>query len=270
MGISQTHALLEETPTSVAVRAVKQALDRAGIAADKIGQIVGDNSTPIETTPSEAQRVGEALGLKIPCFDITGGSGALLVHLNSFRRTKAERVPEYVVCLTTSMATTRVDYRRGQERFLFGDGAVAVVLSCAHKGKLKIEHTSMTPTPAYRHTISLPMYGLLSVLFPSAADVASVVTGELKSIATKVNGLAGSFVVPPQLNLEIVKAVEEMASLSPDKVWWSGRDHGYTFGSSSLLPLALRWDTIAKGDQIVVVDAGTGPHCCSVVVRGES
>lgn len=127
-----------QSPTDICLAAAQAAIAEAGINAEQIGLVIGDCSTPWQTTPSEGQRVADRLGLKVPAYDI-GGGGLVPQHLASLSRWRIDRVPEYTLLLSGSTPTSRINFEKGgEERWHFSDAAAACVVSNKHRGKLTV------------------------------------------------------------------------------------------------------------------------------------
>src|SRR5262249_16639695 len=126
------------TPTELALEAADEALNRAGVARSDIGLIIADTATPRETTPSEAQRLAKRLDLKVPCYDVSSGTGFFPAHAAILDSWKNDRLPEVALCVSTNSPTCAIDYASGDERLYFGDAAAAAVVSKVRPGKLKI------------------------------------------------------------------------------------------------------------------------------------
>lgn len=115
--------------TDLAVAAAKDALEQAGIDSKEIGLIVGGSATPHQTIPTESQRVGGGLGVKTTAYDINGSSGDISLQLSTMMQWKKERLPKYILCVSTNVPTQRVNYSSGLERTFLSDCAVAAIFS---------------------------------------------------------------------------------------------------------------------------------------------
>ena len=130
------------SPTALGAEAASRALGRAGISIEQIGLIIADCATPYQTCPSEAQRVAGSFGVKVPSYDLTLGSAAIPMVLNILDSWRDERVPEYVLFVSTNTPSLHVRY--GVDNLsarIFGDAACALVLSRKHQGQWRVEST---------------------------------------------------------------------------------------------------------------------------------
>lgn len=122
------------TPSDLGAQAALAALNDAGVSPEQVGLILAGTSTPLETCPSEAQRIAKILGLKIPCFDMNAGGLDHFEHMRALAFWKESSCPEYVLSLSTHVLTQRVDYRAKQGNAALaaascGDLASAILLS---------------------------------------------------------------------------------------------------------------------------------------------
>lgn len=151
----------EDTPTSLGVAAVEDALARAGLESGDIDLVIGASSTPSQTTPSEAQRVAGNLGLKVPAYDLACGFADLVVQIRSLYLWRKDEMPGVVVCLSSNTPTQRINYRVGAERWIFEDRASAVVLSRKQRGAFRVAAVDWKPRHASRPLFSIPRYGTM-------------------------------------------------------------------------------------------------------------
>ena len=129
-----------QTPTDLAVQAAAAALAEAKIDAEQVSLVIGDCNTPLQSTPSEGQRVADRLGLKVAAYDVSGG-GISPLQLSILSRWRRDRVAEYTLLLSVSTPTARVVYQGSEHRECwsqFSDAAFACVISTKHLGKFSV------------------------------------------------------------------------------------------------------------------------------------
>lgn len=257
------------TPTTLAVAASRQALERAGITAEQVGLIIADTATPYQTCPSEAQRIGGALKIKIPSYDVVAGSSALPLFFEMLSSWKPERLPDYVLCVSTNTFSQHVAYGSGSAvpAYLYGDAASALVISPRHSGRLRIVDSYLDGTlnrtgcaVVERH-VSCSAKAVLS-----KAEVVEVLSRALKQVASTE---APTRVVGPQLYAGEFGEYERELGLGRGSMI-SGTEHvGYAVGASTGVALASLWDSARAGDAIAVLHAGDGAWGGSVLVASE-
>ena len=266
----EARALAQHSPTKLAVAAVEQALLRADIAKEQIGLIVADSATPFQTCPSEAQRIGGALGLKVPAYDVVGGVGAFSLFFNLLNSWNEQRVPEYCVWVSTNTPTLHVNYASEGDvaPLLYGDGATAVVVSTRMAGKILISRSDLRADAAFLPTSTIDRY---ISYFPDRLPSSRLVEDTVCAALTTAKGSHGSsgrfFVVGPQLvRADVVSSVRSFEDAEVI-VLNSTSENGFTLGSAAMLAIADAWDHYRAGDTIVLAQVGDGVSgACELVV----
>jgi 3-oxoacyl-[acyl-carrier-protein] synthase-3 len=260
------------TPTALGAAAVKQALDRAGVLPEQIGLLIADTATPHQTCPSEAQRIAGSLQLKIPAYDMVGGAGALPLCLETFKNWKPERLPEFVVCVSTNTPSQHVDYSKSSiAAHLFGDAASAIVVSTRTAGKVKLVDSYLRRSSAYRSLFTIDRHLSLSVdaLLP-ANEICQMVTQGIKRLKEKHDVDFGSAkLIGPQLFDGQMVSLAGDLGIEIDAIVSTNQHFGYSIGSSIGAALATAWDGISSGEQVVIIHAGDGLWSGSVLLASD-
>ena len=257
------------TPTSLATAASRQALERANITPEQIGLILADTATPYQTCPSEAQRLGSALRVKIPAYDVVAGAASLPLYLEMLASWKPERVPDYVLCVSTNTFSQHVAYGGASalSAYLYGDAASAFVLSPRHVGKMKVvgsfvENSTKRPaTSVVERHVSCPADAALST--------GEIVEKLLLSLGRLSAANLPAKVVGPQLYAGEFGEYEQALGLTQGSMISGTQDVGYALGASAGVALSSLWDSARVGDAIAVLHAGDGAWGGSVVVAAE-
>lgn len=254
--------LASESPTDLGFRAAQVALERAGVAPEQLGLIVGDCATPREKTPSEAQRIGKRFNIKVPAFDITAGSVAFVQHLDTLDGWLPERTPEYVLVVSTNCPTENLTPAQIRESpFRFCDAASAMVLSRRHRGRLSVRASAVGTDPRFAQMFSINTFGGLA-LDTQAADecFASYIDRSLSEITQQQWARQGEFRLI--CSLASRGALESIASafdVDKEDRWFEQiLDQGDSLGSSVGRVLADRWAELGSGRDIVVAVCGSG------------
>lgn len=253
------------SPTTLAVSASLQALERAGVTPEQIGLIIADTATAYQTCPSEAQRIGGALAIKIPAYDIVAGSASLPVYLELLSSWKPERLPDYILCVSTNTLSQHVSFSGpALPAYLYGDAAAAFVLSPRHAGKFKIVDSYLErrgflkPSTVVERHVSFREDGVL----PSN-EVQEMISQGLKRSAQFASP---QVVIGPQLYSGEFSRYEEALSL-PKGSFVSGTESvGYALGASCGVALSSLWGAVASGTAVAVLHVGDGVWSGSVVL----
>ncbi|MCB0330267.1 MAG: hypothetical protein KDD70_11395 [Bdellovibrionales bacterium] len=264
---------LAETPTSLAERASRAALARAGISAEELGLIFGAGSTPLETTPVESQRVGKALQVKIPAFDVNAGGADLALHLETLSAWKSEKVPQYTLSVSSHISTSRLPFEEGTECcFLFGDAAGVAVVG-KERGRYRVDAAVARIFPSLAQRFTIDLYGFLR--FDSSIEEEVFIPQLQKLVSdcrTLISGDAiylESQLTPPS-HLKLREALKGPSWRS----FWS--ETGNTLGAAPALSLArleeeaqLQGKDSVDAEQIVLLQCGVGLSVGVVVLSRE-
>lgn len=131
-GVKQRYFVVDETSSFMGAEAAKLALQDAGISAAELDCIISGSGTMEQAIPSNACLIQEQLGLKhsgIPCFDVNSTCLSFVTALDMISYAiEAERF-ENVLLISSEISSVGINWRQDESSILFGDGAVAVVLS---------------------------------------------------------------------------------------------------------------------------------------------
>lgn len=134
-GIRKRHLVREETTTSLAEGAARQALADAGMQAEEIDLLIVATITSDTETPSTACRVQAGLGaVNAVAFDINAACSGFLyaVHIaDAFIRSG---IYKNALLIGAETLSKLVDWTDRGTCVLFGDGAGAAVLAASEKG----------------------------------------------------------------------------------------------------------------------------------------
>lgn len=256
-GIESRHIAADDQPTSdLAMRAARQAMERASLAPEDIDGVIVATTTPDKTFPSVAVHVQAALGLPPgPAFDVQAVCGGFVYALNvadNFIKTGQLR---RILVIGAEKMSSVVDWEDRTTCVLFADGAGAVILEAhnADDGRgilsshlhadgrfIDILHTNGGPstTGTSGHIV---MQG--REVFKQAVTLMSNVVEE----ALAHNNIAADaldFLVPHQANLRIIEGTAKKLKMSMDQVVVTVNRHGNT--SAASIPLALH-EAVADG-----------------------
>lgn len=261
--VLEGRAVATTSPTALAVVAARQAIERAGITADQVGLLIGDTATPYQTCPSEAQRVAGGLGLKIPAYDIIGGVASLPMYLEILSAWKPERVPDYVLCISTNTPSQHVDYSGAAlPAYLYGDAATAVIISPRHTGKLQVVDSHIERRGSLKTTSVVGQHVSLDAgsLLPSAEVVEALKKGILSDSARGAHDV----VIAPQLYSGEFSSFENALGLSQGSLQSGTASSGYSLGASYGVALSAVWGSLRSGESVTMLHAGDG--VCSVSI----
>lgn len=263
----------EETTSSLATDAARNALDAAGIDAKDIDLIVLATATPDQTFPATATIVQDNLGCNGGvAFDVAAVCSGFLYALSVADSMIRSGAANRALVIGSETFSRILDWEDRATCVLFGDGAGAVVLEAqdtdehdgagilasklcadgAHNQLLYVDggpsttgtvgKLRMTGKEVFRHAVTNLANVLREVLVQADVDAARI-----------------DWVVPHQANIRILEATAKKLNLSPDKVVVTIDRHANT--SAASVPLALDTavrDGRIKPGQLIVLEAMGG------------
>src|SRR6266536_1290747 len=278
-GIKQRRKAAPGEYTSLfAVRAARQAIERARLDPSDIDLILCATVTPDQILPSTGCIIQAELGAnKAAAMDVVAACSGFLYGLtlaNSMIKTDQSR---YALVIGAEILTQYVDYSDRQTCVLFGDGAGAAVLGPveSNRGILatrirsdgRYEEQLFSPgggtrRPATAETLAagdhfFKMKGneLFKVAVRSMTDVSREVLEEAGKRAEEVK-----LFIPHQANQRITDAVANKLDVDGERVYSNIAMHGNT--SSASIPIALdecvEAGRIKEGDLVLLAAFGGG------------
>ena len=284
-GIQSRHiASDEQTTSSLAILAAKEALKNAKISGDEIDLIILATTTPDDTTPATAMRVQAELGaINAFAFDVQAACSGFMYALSvadKFIKTKSVKTALVIGAETLSRI---VDWKDRNTCVLFGDGAGAVIV----KGEEETEENKDTGII----NIILHSDGRLRDLLTTTGGVSRTQTAgfvhmegrevfrhavtNLSNVAQELIDTSNiklsdvDYLVPHQANLRIIEGTAKKLDIPMEKVIVTLPEQGNT--SAASIPLALyegvKSQKLKKGDLILLDAMGAGFTWAGALIR---
>lgn len=276
-----------EYTSQFAVRAARQAIERAGVDPLEIDLILCATVTPDQILPSTGCIIQAELGAnKAAAMDIVAACSGFLYGLtlaDSMIRTGQVR---YALVIGAEILTQYVDYTDRGTCVLFGDGAGAAILGPV-EGDQGILAARIRSDGRYLEQLYSPGGGTRRP--PSAETLAAgehffkmkgnelfkVAVRSMSEISNEVLEEAGlraedvKLFIPHQANQRITDAVASKLNVEEARVYTNISMHGNT--SSASIPIALdecvEAGHISKGDLVLMASFGGGVTWGGVLVR---
>jgi 3-oxoacyl-[acyl-carrier-protein] synthase-3 len=287
-GIKQRRKAAPGEYTSLfAVRAAKQAIERAGINASEIDLILCATVTPDQILPSTGCIIQAQLGAnKAAAMDIVAACSGFLYGLtlaDTMIRTGQSR---YALVIGAEILTQFVDYTDRQTCVLFGDGAGAAILGPVEEGRGilaarirsdgRYEEQLYSPgggtkrppsaetLAAGDHFFKMKGNEVFKVAVRSMADISREVLEEAGLKAEDVD-----LFIPHQANQRITEAVGGKLNVDNSHIYSNIAMHGNT--SSASIPIALdecvESGRVKQGDLVLLASFGGGVTWGGVLMR---
>ncbi len=287
-GIKQRRKAAAGEYTSLfAVRAAREAIERAGLKPADIDLILCATVTPDQILPSTGCIIQAELGANnAAAMDIVAACSGFLYGLaiaDTMVRTGQSR---YALVIGAEILSQYVDYTDRQTCVLFGDGAGAAVLGPVEgdrgilAARIKSDGryqdqlfspgggTRRPPTAetlaAGDHFFKMKGNELFKVAVRSMADISREVLEEAGVTAEDVK-----LFIPHQANQRITDAVASKLNVETERVYSNIAMHGNT--SSASIPIGLdecvEAGRITEGDLVLLASFGGGATWGGVLMR---
>jgi 3-oxoacyl-[acyl-carrier-protein] synthase III len=260
-GIQQRHiAGKEETCTTMAIEAARNALKAANVSPNEVEMIVVATCTPDAVFPSTACMVQGALGVSSGiALDVQAACSGFIYALSVADNAIRLGTVKKALVVGSEVMSRGIDWQDRKTCILFGDGAGALVLEASSTpGILSISMGADGREKEILYWENRPdafihMQG--NRVFKLAVHKLHDITEE----AIHRQGFKASdidWMVPHQANIRIIKATADKLGMSMEKVIVTLDKQGNTSGAS--IPLALNsgiCDGRIKKDQLIILEA---------------
>ena len=276
-----------EYTSQFAVRAAREAIERAGIEATDIDLILCATVTPDQILPSTACLIQAQLGANnAAAMDIVAACAGFLYGLSMANAMIRDGQIKYALIIGAELLTRYVDYTDRATCVLFGDGAGAAIVGPAGEGR-GILATKIKSDGRYEGQLFAPGGGTKGGFTAETIargdhffkmkgnEVFKVAVRSMAEISRQVLCEAGlktedvDLFIPHQANQRITDAVANVLSVDESKVFSNIARHGNT--SSASIPIGLdecvEAGRIKKDDIVLMAAFGGGFTWGGVVMR---
>lgn len=267
----------EEDIVSMGLAAGRQALDAAGLEAGQLSYIILATNSPNYLYPAAAIRVQDALGLNgvIGAFDLQAGCCGFNYALYVAERLAAPE-GKYALVIGSDTNSRFTDWTNRGTCILFGDGAGAVVVGPAQKGRIVTSFiaSSLNMNLYCKTEFNREVSPFLTPQTHSERNFLTMngpevfkfaVTAVKESIrrvmeTTQLSREDLDYLILHQANWRILDAGARFAKVPMEKVYVNVDKYGNTSAASVPIALheAVQEGKIKEGDRVLLVSFGAG------------
>lgn len=263
----------EEATSDLAIKAAKEALKDARLAAEDLDLIIVATITPDMPFPSVASILQNALSAKkAACFDISAACAGFVYALSTAQQFIACGTYKNALIIGAEKLSAITDWKDRNTCVLFGDGAGACVLGEVKDGGIISTYLGCDGSnlallnlpaggsrkPASRQTIDERLHYIKM----NGNELFKIAVRTMTEAAEKVLRQAGlkftdiDLIIPHQANSRIIMAVAKRLGLTEEKIFLNIERCGNMSSASTATALveAAQEGRIKKGD-IVLLDA---------------
>ncbi len=286
---------LEDTTTSMGVKAAKVAIERAGIDKEDIDFVIFATLSPDYYFPGPGVLVQRDLGLKtVGALDVRNQCSGFVYALSIADQYIKTGMYKNILIIGSEVHSRGLDFTtRGRGvSVIFGDGAGAAIISREEDTSKGILSTHLHSEGQYAEELALIAPGMgkrwvLDILKDNDPNDESyypymngqfvfknavVRFSEVIMEGLQANNLQVSdidMLIPHQANLRISQFIQQKFKLTDDQVYNNIMDYGNTTAASIPIALTEAWEKgkIKEGDTVVLAAFGSGFTWGSAIIK---
>ena len=240
--------------------AARMALDRAGVLASDVGLLIGGGCAPNTVSPAEACNIGALLGVEAPCLDISSACTSFIAGVYMLSLMDVAKLPAVILMVTAEPMTGTVDYNDRSSAVLWGDGALAAVLSTKERGRAALLGQSMTTDPSGSEKVVIPRLGHFR---QEGRTVQTFGIRKSSDLYLKTREIyqeehRNFHFVGHQANLRMLESICQRCEIPGDRHHFNCELFGNTGGASSGGVISQNWHKWTARDDVCVVGVGSG------------
>lgn len=257
------------TSEDMGFKAAENALKHAGITAQQVGMVIVNCCTPGKGAPSEAVRIAQRLDCPGVPFDVYTACPAFALHIDFLRNYREEKLPEFILCISTAAMTQHVNYNDRSDGAIWGDGAAAWVVSPVHNGRLEMVDSSYTADPSRCEAVVVDAYRHFRQDGRAVRDFSVRQTVRLIKALEAAYPLDWSrdIFIGHQANRTMLEQITNNREIPPTNHWHNVTYLGNQAGAGAPAVLCGHWDKIQTGQHIAVAVVGAGLSWGSILMR---
>lgn len=286
-GIKERHIRGEnDTTTSMAVSAARDAMAIAGITSLDVDLIIVANTSPDYLLPGSANLIQHELGATCPAFTISAGcSGWVYSFVNAQQFIETGAFSNILV-IGVELISYALDYTDRSTCILFGDAAAAVVVQPTEDGSGMLSF-EMGSDGGKAKNLWVPGGGTVNPVSQSVIDnreayirmngqevfkfavkkFTSCLQNITEQVGMGINDL--DLIIPHQANLRIIEFAAHMMNVPMEKFFVNLHKYGNTSAASIPLALveAIQEGRLKSGDTVGMVAFGSGLSWAGAVMK---
>ncbi len=273
----------------MAIRAAKEALERANLDASEIDAIIVGTVTPDMFFPSTACLVQKGLGASRAWgFDLSAGCSGFVFSLTTGAQLIESGRYDRVLVIGSDVMSSIIDYEDRNTCVLFGDAAGAVILEPSEEPGYGIidyiqridgigeDYLHMKAGGSRRPPSLETVKNKEHYVYQEGRQVFKYAVSEMANVSVEImkkHNLTGddlALFIPHQANIRIIEACARRMKLDPAKVLINIDKYANT--TAATIPLCLyeavvEKKLLKKGDNVVISAFGAGFCWGSILVK---
>jgi len=259
----------EYSQAQMGARAAQMALERAGVDANRVGLVIGGGCAPDTVTPADACNLSRELELSVPSLDMNSACTSFYAGIHMLSMMHPDRMPEYVLLVAMEGMTRTVDFSDRSSAVLWGDAAVAALISTRDEGRAQILGSTLDSDPGGADKVIVPRLGHFDQ--EGRTVQAFAIRKTSRNLVALRDSLADEdrrfHFIGHQANLRMLESVCKRCDIAPEQHHSNAEWFGNTGAASGASVLSQNWDKWKKEDDVAMVGVGAGLTWGSYMVR---
>ncbi|MGZ8161681.1 MAG: beta-ketoacyl-ACP synthase III [Methylobacter sp.] len=272
----------DETASSMAEIAARQAIEASACDPEEIDLIIVATGTPDRIYPSTGCLLQQRLGIKnCVAFDVQAACSGSIFALSIADQYIKSGAANKILVIGSEICSRVVDWTDRSTCILFGDGAGAVLLSASDEMGILSTHIHSDgeyeallycPNPQASTESNKQEAGYINMRGNEVFKVAVNTLGRIVDETLAANNMDKSevdWLVPHQANIRIIEATAKKLKMSMDQVVVTLENQGNTSSASVLLAFneAVRDGRIQRGQVVLLEAFGAGFTWGSALIK---
>lgn len=254
---------------AMGARAAEMALARAGVCASDVGLLIGGGCAPNTVSPAEACNIAARLGVEAACLDVSSACSSFIAGIYMLSLMNPAKLPPIVLLVTAEPMTGTVDYNDRSSAVLWGDGALAAVLSTKDRGRATLSGATLKTDPSSHDKVVVPRLGHFYQEGRTVQTFGIRKTSDLYLAMRETyhDDDRNFHFIGHQANLRMLESICRRCEIPEDRHHHNCEWFGNTAGASSGSVISQSWDKWTPNDDICVVGVGSGLTWGSYLMR---
>lgn len=272
MNPMESFSIRQYKNSQMGARAARMALERASLTPADIGMVIAGTSSPDNIAPAEASAMAAELGIEAACFDLNSSCSTFGMHINLIMRMQPETLTPYILLIGAESPTRSVNYSDRNSAILFGDGAIAAVVSTKIPARAAFVSGDFDSRPSEWRKVGIDGDWTFHQEGKAIQVFAVKTTTEyLKVLQDQYASAARRLIfIGHQANLTMLKSVCKRREIKPENHWFNVDQFGNTGCCGAPASLSMHWDDIQPGDNIAMVLVGAGLTWAYMMLKVEN
>jgi 3-oxoacyl-[acyl-carrier-protein] synthase-3 len=256
----ESFAIRQYKNYEIGAAAARMALQRASLKPEDIGMVIAGSSSPDNISPAEASAMAADLGIEALCFDMNSSCSTFGIHVNFLLRMQPDTLPPYILLIGAESPTRAINYSDRNSAVLFGDGAIAAVVSTKVPARANFVSGGFDSRPSGWRKVGIDGDWTFHQEGNAVQGYAIRTTTDcLKLLQDQYETKARRFIfIAHQANYMMLKTVCERRGIKPENHWYNVDQFGNVGCCGAPSALSMNWDKIQPGDNIAMVIVGAG------------